>query len=115
VSLLDELSPRYIGEDRLRLTLADPNQVLAAFKPVVVAVDYSATLPEGIVLPLECEVYTPTGALAMRKVYRRFKPSELAFTPREGGAFLVRLAEQYHNQWWGKLTLEIAGDRARST
>lgn len=115
MSFIDEISPRYIGEDRLRLTLSNPDQVLAAFTPVVVAVDYSATLPEGIVLPLELEVLAPSGEQILRKVYRRFRPVELAFTPRAGGAFLVRFAEQYHNQWWGRLVLEIAGDRARGT
>lgn len=115
MSFIDEISPRFIGEDRLRLTLSNPDQVLAAFTPVVVAVDYSATLPEGIVLPLELDVTAPSGEQILRKVYRRFRPGELAFTPRAGGSFLVRLSEQYHNQWWGRLILEIAGDRARGT
>jgi hypothetical protein len=115
MSFIDEISPRFIGEDRLRLTLVNPDQVLTAFAPIVVAVDYNATLPEGTVLPLEFEVISPSGEQILRKVYRRFRPTEVAFTPRAGGAFLVRLAEQYHNQWWGKLVLEIAGDRARGT
>lgn len=113
MSFLDDVSPRYIGEDRLRLTLADPDQILAAFQPVVIAVDYSAAMPEGIMLPLELTVTAPNGSQILRRIYRRFPPPELAFVPRSGGAHLVRFTEQWHNQWWGRLVLEIAGDRIR--
>lgn len=110
-AFLDEISPRYYGEDRLRLTLTDPNQQLAAFVPVLITVDYSRALPEGIVLPLEFAVSAPSAVNSTRKAYRRFAPNELAFTPREGGSYLVRLGELWHNMYWGRLVLEIAGDR----
>jgi hypothetical protein len=110
---LDEISPRHYGEDRLRLTLTERNQVLRAFAPVLVTVDYSAALPEGIVLPLEFTVTAPSAVNSTRMVFRRFAPNELAFTPREGGSHLIRLAEMWHNMYWGKLVLEIAGDRLR--
>lgn len=109
--LLDDISPSYYGADRLRLTLTDPNQLLQSFRPVLVSIDYSKTLPEGTMLPLEFTVTGPHNALLVRTVFRRFRPSSLAFTPREGGTHLVRLAEQFHNQWFGKLVLEITGDR----
>jgi hypothetical protein len=110
---VDEISPRFYGEDRLRLTLSSPNQVLRAFAPVLVTVDYSAALPEGVVLPLEFTVVAPTAVNSTRIIFRRFAPRELAFTPREGGSFVVRLAELWHNLYWGKLALEISGDRLR--
>jgi len=110
---VDEISPRYYGEDRLRLTLASPNQILRAFHPVIVVIDYSAALPEGVVLPLEFTITAPSEVNSTRMVFRRFAPNELAFMPREGGVHLVRLAELWHNMWWGKLALEIAGDRLR--
>ena len=110
---IDEISPRTYGEDRLRLTLTDPRQILRAFAPVLISVDYVAALPEGIVLPLEFTVTAPSDVNSTRMVFRRFAPNELAFTPREGGSYLIRLAEMWHNLWWGRLTLEIAGDRLR--
>lgn len=110
-SFLDEISPRNYGEDRLRLQLSAPNQVLRAFEPIILSVDYSRALPEGIVLPLEFAVTAPSDVNSVRKVYRRFAPTELTFTPREGGSHLIRISELWHNYWWGRLTLEIAGDR----
>lgn len=110
-SLLEELSPGYYGEPRLRLTLSQPSQRLQAFTPVVVAVDYGAALPEGVVLPLEFTVTGPSASSAVRKTFRRFAPGELAFVPREGGSFLVRLCEVDHDLYFGVLVLEIAGDR----
>jgi hypothetical protein len=111
MSLLDDIAPRYYGESRIRLTLSDPDQRLQAFTPVIIAVDYSRCLPEGIVLPLEFTVTAPGNTTIERTVFRRFSPTELAFVPREGGSHLVRLAEQFHNQWLGVLELEIIGDR----
>jgi hypothetical protein len=111
MTFIDEISPIYYGEDRLSLSLSTPNQVLRAFEPILITVDYARALPEGVSLPLEFTVSAPSEVNALRKVFRRFKPLELAFTPREGGSHLVRFGEPYHNQWWGKLVLEIAGDR----
>ncbi len=113
MTLLDDISPRYYGEDRFRLTLADPDQRLIAFGAVLVAVDYAGALPEGIALPLEFTVTAPSSVHSTRKLYRRFAPNELAFVPHEGGSFLVRIGELYHNKWFGTLALEIAGDRLR--
>jgi hypothetical protein len=113
-SLLDEISPRYYGEDRLTLTLADPDQALRAFVPIVVSVDVSRALPEGLVLPLEFTVTGPDNVRIARTLYRRFVPIELAFVPIGGGSHLVRLVELYHNLYWGKLVLDIAGDRLRA-
>jgi hypothetical protein len=111
-ALIDELSPSYYGEPRFRLTLSDPNQRLQAFAPVLIAVDYSRCLPEGIVLPLEFTITGPSSP--PRSVFPRFAPNELAFVPREGGTYLLRLGECWHNLYWGALVLEITGDRARA-
>ena len=107
---IDEISPRYYGEDRLGLELTIPNQLLRAFEPVLISIDYSRALPEGIVLPLEFTVTAPTEANNIRRVYRRFAPVDLTFTPREGGSHLVRLGELWHNGYWGRLVLPIDGD-----
>ena len=113
MSLIDDISPSYYGEDRIKLTLTDPNQVLQAFSAILIDVDYSRCFPEGVVRPLEFTVTAPSSANASRIVHRRLTPVQLAFTPREGGSHLIRLAEQFHNHWFGSLVLEIAGDRLR--
>ena len=113
-TFLEEISPRYYGADILRLTLSSPQQVLRALQPVLVTVDYSAALPAGIVLPLEFTVTAPSEVNSTRTIFRRFAPTELAFTPREGGTHLIRIAEMWHNMYWGRLVLEIAGDRLLS-
>jgi hypothetical protein len=110
-SLLEEISPAYYGSDFVRLTLSNPTQRLQAFTPITITVDYSRCLPAGIVLPLEFSVTGPSSTSNRQRVFRRFLPRELSFVPREGGSFLVRLAESWHNLYFGVLVLEIAGDR----
>lgn len=110
MALLDEISPSYYGEDRLTLTLTDPDQLLRVFEPVLVSVDYSGADPQGVMLPLEMTVTGPDGALVVRQSLTRFAPSSLAFTPVAVGSHLVRLAECFHNKWFGALVLDITGD-----
>lgn len=114
-SFLDEVSPRYMGEDRLRLTLSYPDAKLAAFTPILVSVDYSRALPAGVGLPLEFTVTAPSAVNSIATVFRAYIPQQLAFTPREGGRHLVRLAEQWHNRWWGSIELIVEGDRIRAS
>lgn len=114
MAFLDEVSPSYVGEDRIRLTLTEREQALRAFVPILISVDYSSALPEGIVLPLEIRVTGPRDSVVLRTLHRRFAPSQFAFTPREGGSHLVTVSECFHNLWWGRLVLEITGDRVRA-
>lgn len=114
MSLVDEISPRTMGEDRIVLTLDASLAALPAllvFQPIILAVDYSACNPEGIVLPLEFTVTGPSGkATFQRRYFTRGAPAELTFTPTEGGSHLARLAECFHNRWWGSLLINVAGD-----
>lgn len=114
MSFLDEICPDYVGAERVRLTLTDPHDLLIAFRPVLISVDYELTLPESVMLPLEFTVTAPSEVNSLRTLYRRFAPTQLAFTPREGGSHLVRLAEVFHNKYWGSLVLDISGDRIRA-
>jgi hypothetical protein len=110
-ALVDELSPQEYGEDRIALTLSSETPSPRVFSPVIILVDLSRCVPEGVVLPLEFTVKGPSGSVtAQRRLLTRFVPNELTFRPTEGGSTLVRLAEIYHNRWFGVLVLDVLGD-----
>jgi hypothetical protein len=117
VSSIDRICPEYVGEERIQLSLAEPGPTtrVRAFDVVIVSVDVSGTLPEGLVLPLEWIVTGPTRDSFRRDVFRRSIPSRIVFRPNEGGIYLLRLAEMHHNRWWGSLTIPVIGDRAMSS
>ncbi len=108
---IDELAPADVGEDRLVLTNAS-TATPKAFTPITIDVDYSACDPAGVVLPLEFTITAPSKSGFSRKLFTRTAPSSIIFTPREGGAHLVRLTEVGHQRWWGKLVVTVSGDRA---
>lgn len=113
-TLLDEISPDYYGEDRIRLALANANELLQVFRLISVTVDVSRCLPQGVMLPLEFTVSSPSQVRAQRVVFKRFVPPVLSFKPVEGGTHLLRVSELFHNGWWGSLVLDISGDRLRA-
>lgn len=111
MSIVDEISPQYYGEDRLRLELSAATPNPRAFSPVQVTVDASRALPEGLRLPLEFTVTSQSqGATFHRQVFRNVVPTLLTFRPPEGGTMLFRLAEQFHNRWWGAVVIDVEGD-----
>lgn len=107
---IDEIAPTYIGEDRIRLTLDPSTANPRAHQHVLVNVDYSMTLPEGLMLPLEVTVAGPSATSFTRRIERRRAPASVTFLPREGGTYLVRVAELGHNRWWGRIQVTVAGD-----
>lgn len=109
MSVVDEISPREVGEDRIDLALDQETTSPQVFEPVIVQVDYSRCDPEGVVLPLELTVTGPSGQVT-RQFFRRTRPTEVSFRAQEGGSTLVRLAELYHNRWFGALVIDVAGD-----
>jgi hypothetical protein len=110
VSVADEISPTYYGEQRIALRTEAGVSVFRAGVPIVLTVDYSAAAPEGVVLPLELTITSLSGARTFqRRVFRRFAPGQVLVLPREGGPHLVRLAEAHHNRWFGALTLNVEG------
>src|SRR5262245_17645476 len=110
-SILDEISPSYIGEDRIVLTLSAATPIPRAFQAVEVQVDYSKTQPNFVELPLELTITPPSLNQFSRRIFRRNVPSTVAFTPKEGGPHLVRIAEVGHNKWWGRLVVNVLGER----
>lgn len=111
MAVVDEISPSTYGEDRIDLTLSQATPAPRAFEGVIVNVGYDRCAPEGVVLPLELTIVGPSGAATyQRRVFRRFAPQDIAFTPREGGQHLVRLGEAHHNRWFGSLELNVEGN-----
>lgn len=107
--LIDELSPLSVGSERIALAPADPLTPARAFSPFSVAVDYALCDPEGVVLPLEMVVTSPSKST--RTLFRRVVPTELTIHPDEGGPWIVVLREHAHNLWWGRLAIDVDGDR----
>jgi hypothetical protein len=114
---LDELSPDYLGEDRIGVSLSQDTPTPAAFAPVTLDIDYSECMPEGVVLPLELIVRGPSTSSNQHKIFSRHAPSTITFKPREGGFHLVTLREVAHNRWWGRLKFQVSGSElsVRST
>lgn len=110
-AILDALCPMSVGAAVLRLSLVEPLVPLRAFRPIDIAVSFADVGAEGVALPLEFTVVGPSEMSFVRQYYRRSAPSVVTFTPREGGAFLVRLREAAHNRLYGTLKLDVAGAR----
>lgn len=111
--LLEEISPRYIREKRLDLTLDQSVTAPSAFNPILVNVSYARTLPDGVMLPLVLEVQGPSPQSYQRREYTTVRPDGIIFTPREGGVHLVVLREVAHNRFWGRLRIDVAGELLR--
>lgn len=105
---LDELDPPEAGQALISLALRDPTASLRAFVaiPVTVAL-VGAAVDAGVCFPVEFTVTTPTKLV--RRVFRRVLPSQVTYTPREGGVHLFRIAEIGHNLWFGALSVTIGG------
>lgn len=113
MSIVDEISPRELGEDRIDLQVTTTAPM--ALNLVSVSVDYSRADPEGVVLPLLMIVVGPSGIVTrQQRFFQRFAPTTLTFRPIEGGRTLVTLAELYHNRWFGRLVFDVAGEPLES-
>ncbi len=110
MTILDELSPLFVGAAAIKLTLNDPNVALKAFDIVKIDVDFTATEPEQTTLPLELLVVAPTPENFRRTIFRRVTPTEIFFKPVEGGTHTVVLREVGHNNWRGAIEVDVQGD-----
>jgi hypothetical protein len=111
MTTVDEISPSTIGEDKITLTV-DDDSATETFKPLIVNIDYSATEPEGVMVPLEMIVQPGfgTGTGFKREIFRNRPPRSFTFVPTEAGVYLLRLKELYHNRWQGRLLVTVAGE-----
>jgi hypothetical protein len=106
VATQDELCPGYVGERWIGLSLADPLAARIPYDPIDVKVDTAkCDAVGGVQLPLELIVTGPT--TVSRTVLLYMVPSQVSFTPREGGRHVVVLREIAHNRWVGKLRVDV--------
>lgn len=110
MATVDEISPATIGEDKIGLALEDPLVTIQTFTPFGVSIDYSATLPEGLRLPLELIVSGPKAGQLDRRVFRDALPSSVTIKPTVRGRHSILFREMYHNRWQGRLTVEVEGE-----
>jgi hypothetical protein len=114
-SLLDTISPDYIGEDRFTLSVNTASLPARAGKVVILDVSYTGAGVEGVVLPLDF-IIQPTfgdgGEVGgyVWKSFTRAAPNQIVWRPALAGKYLVLLRERHHNRWQGRLLVDVAGD-----
>lgn len=113
-ALIDIISPDYLDEKRIKVSVDPDCEPLMAFKRIIVNFNYDATYPEGVILPLILTVQPGSGGGVAngyrRKVFRRVVPSSYTFVVPGAGKYLVLLKEEAHNYWQGRLIITVGGD-----
>lgn len=109
---IDEVSPAFVGEERIRITLDPVNPKPKVDLAVTVLFDYADAEPEGIALPLVLELQPAfgTGEGYRRREYRELRPSSFTFRTPLAGDYLLLLRESAHNRWRGTLKITVMGD-----
>lgn len=114
MSRIDFMSPLYIGEDKVRVTVDPSTDPPTAGKPVTLNFDYTdADEAGGLVLPLVLTVQPPgvEGVGYVTHTFTRHRPSSYTFTARDAGTYFILLKESAHNRWQGRLLMEVAGEK----
>ncbi len=110
--ILELISPLTIGEDRIVITVDPASQPLQPQKAITLQFDFTDTLPEGLVLPLDLEVQPAFGeGIGYQRVrFDRYLPQSYAITVALAGQYLILLKETGHNFWQGRILLDVQGD-----
>lgn len=117
-SRIDTLSPSYMGEDRIVITLDDATNPPRSDRAIIAHFDYGeADEAGGVVLPLILEIQPGfgNGDGYVKRVYRTRVPSTYTFRVSSPGDYLIVLRESGHNRWQGQLTFTVVGDKRRAT
>jgi len=110
---IDSISPTFIGADMIDITIDDVSKPLTVGKVITLNFDYARTLPGGVTRPLKLVIQPAFGSGAgyVEETFDTFIPSSFAFRVQGAGQYLVILREVYHNQWQGRVLLDVAGDQ----
>ncbi len=109
---IDEISPNYVGEDKITLSLHDPQSQLLANVPFQIDINYDGASGAGIMLPLEL-IVNDSGGKESRKTFTRTKPSSLLLKLSTRGPHSILLKELYHNRWQGRIIVTLQGEDLR--
>jgi hypothetical protein len=112
-SRLDVLSPLFMGEDKIGVSLDPLNDPAFVERPITVNFDYTAAIADGgLVLPVVVSIQPPStdGVAYIRKVFRRSLPSSFTFTAVGAGQHFILIKESGHNQWQGRLLFNVEGE-----
>lgn len=111
----DRVSPAFIGEDKIAVTI-DQDSLLAGVlvtnRTITARFDYSDADPEGVELPIIVELQPGfgDGDAYQRVAFVRFVPETFAFKVTGAGKYFILVRERYHNNWQGRLEIEVSGD-----
>jgi hypothetical protein len=110
---IDSISPTFIGADMIDIAIDDASKPLTVGKVITLNFGYSRTLPGGLVKPLKLIVQPAFGSGAgyIEETFDTFIPDSFAFQVQGAGQYLVVLREVGHNQWQGRVLLDVAGDQ----
>jgi hypothetical protein len=112
VAIAERVAPDEIGQKMIDVTLADADAMLLAHRPISLAISYARCAPTGVMLPIVITVSSGSSQASYRRsVFARVAPDSYTFTPREGGPHVIRVAEAFHNRWWGALKVDVGGAR----
>lgn len=110
---LDILSPLTIGEDKIKVTLSELSNPAFVEKPITVDFDYSAADAEGgLRFPLKVQVIPAfgDGTGFQEEIFRNIRPSSFSFRAVGAGEHLILIKESAHNQWQGRLLIDVRGE-----
>lgn len=114
--------PDYVGAKAIVVQLSSATPAPTEGQVFVVEFDFSraetepstdnSPTAEGPALPLVVQLIAPSGRISSERVLDLVVPDSADFIADEGGAHLVRIAERYHNRWFGSLVVDVVGSRA---
>lgn len=113
-AIIDTISPDFMAAKRITVSVNKDCEPLMAFKRIVIDIDYTATEPEGVVLPLELIVQPGFGGGGpangyRRKVFKYTAPESYTFTVPSSGDYLILVREIFHNKWQGSTVITVGG------
>lgn len=114
MSVEDQL-PTYLGARAIAIYLSAETPTPSEGHPFIVEFGYGdAELAlgsrEGLMLPLVLQLFAPNGRIVFERVFDEVLPDSADVIADEGGAFLLRFAERFHNRWFGSLIVYVKGD-----
>ncbi len=109
---LNQISPTFIGEDKITVQVAQTSLPLDVSKAIILQFTYGLTGTAGVVLPLILQVQPAfgDGTGYFTKTFNRSRPNQFTFRVNSAGQYLVLLREFSHNNWQGRLLIDVAGE-----